>query len=286
MLIPRSISSICLICLLLASIFIKNQTGLILFGAMAALLTVLAVRELFQLMAKMGYKHRYGPVAAVAAILVIRPLFGPTGIPSFETSFISVVVVVVWLVVLLSDDGVQTLEGVAISSFALIMLTFPLSMFSWMYMIDEGHNYIGRDIVFYTVLVTKSGDIGAYCVGTCACKMLGDDGVNRILPNISPKKTWEGTIGGMIIAVLVSCVLIFNGFIPGGGFLLAVFIGVVLFWGGFTGDLVESRLKRMAKVKDSGKLIPGMGGVLDVIDSLILNAPLMYIMLFYLIFER
>jgi len=124
------------------------------------------------------------------------------------------------------------------------------------------------------LLVVKSTDIGAYFGG----KTLGR---HKLIPWLSPGKTWEGLFFGLLTAALVSlaCTRIWsdhlNTFhsIP-----KALLMGVVLGAVGQAGDLLESLIKRDAGVKDSGRLVPGFGGVLDLIDSPLLAAPFAYLL--------
>jgi phosphatidate cytidylyltransferase len=130
----------------------------------------------------------------------------------------------------------------------------------------------GRVCLFYLILVAKSSDVGACCIGTLWGKI-------RLVPKISPKKTVEGALGGVFLAALISYI--------GGVYLLPLqsslfqllFLGVVISIIAQIGDLAESILKRDSGVKDSGRYIPGMGGVLDLLDSVLFTAPFMY---FYL----
>lgn len=130
----------------------------------------------------------------------------------------------------------------------------------------------GAMIFLVLVLVTKAADTGGYIVGMLANK-LQKNGNHKIAPSISPKKSWEGTIGGLLFSL--GAAWIFNAcgvlVLPLWGVL---FFGALAFFGSFAGDLTESQLKRAAGIKDSGKWIPGMGGALDVLDSFIYNAPL------------
>ena len=139
----------------------------------------------------------------------------------------------------------------------------------------------GRTLVLYLIIVVKGSDIGAYFAG----RFLGR---HKLFPRISPGKTWEGLAGGILAAMaanLVFCALLpESASVPGAaafgrlsmtrldGFVLAVLLAAV----GVVGDLVESLLKRAASAKDSGVIIPGMGGVLDVLDSLLFAAPVLY----------
>jgi phosphatidate cytidylyltransferase len=131
----------------------------------------------------------------------------------------------------------------------------------------------GRVWALYLILVVKIADVGAYTVG---CSV----GRHRLIPRISPGKTWEGCVGAVGAAVLGSVaytVLITERVLAVQvGLLHAVGLGALLAVAGILGDLTESLFKRAAGAKDSGVLIAGMGGVLDVIDSLLFAAPALY----------
>lgn len=128
----------------------------------------------------------------------------------------------------------------------------------------------GSTVVVAALLVVKSSDIGAYFTG----RLIGK---RKMAPKLSPGKTWEGFAGGLAFAVLVGwlasqCTVVqpANTITPTIWLLWGVIAGVA----GPSGDLLESALKRYAKVKDSGSVLPGMGGVFDVVDSLTLAGPL------------
>ena len=119
------------------------------------------------------------------------------------------------------------------------------------------------------LLITKLGDIGAYLIGSSF-------GKHPLIPRISPKKTIEGAFGGLLFSVLGALASrIFLGF----DYLHLILIGLGLGILGQLGDLSESLLKRDCGIKDSGSIFPGMGGVLDEIDSLLFAGPVFY---FYL----
>lgn len=114
-------------------------------------------------------------------------------------------------------------------------------------------------------------DTGAFCFGTLL-------GRRRLWPELSPKKSWEGFWGGMLTCIVYGCVCYFCGVLPKldivEWIVLAVAVSVFSTWG----DLFESMLKRAANMKDSGHIIPGHGGILDRIDSLLLVAPVVSIL--------
>lgn len=126
----------------------------------------------------------------------------------------------------------------------------------------------GEFLVFFLILVTWAGDTGAYYVGTAV-------GQHKLAPVISPNKTVEGLIGGLVLAV-AAAFLARAWFLPtfGAGDCLAA--GLLLTLAGVAGDLSESVMKRGAGAKDTGGLIPGHGGMLDRLDSLLFTAPAFY----------
>jgi phosphatidate cytidylyltransferase len=121
------------------------------------------------------------------------------------------------------------------------------------------------------IFVPKCGDIGAYFTG----RFLGR---HRMSPILSPKKTWEGAFGGMVGAGLGALALDRIGSSPmiRGGVLGAVGLGMALGIAGMLGDLAESLIKRDAQRKDASQVMPGFGGVLDVVDSILFAAPVAY----------
>lgn len=143
-----------------------------------------------------------------------------------------------------------------------LYITLLLSAFLWLRQADNGL------IIVVAVLITIwASDTGAYLVGmTC--------GRHKLIPEVSPKKSVEGAVGGIVFAAFILGVLGPSlGYRP----LAAAAIGVLLSIAGQFGDLAESALKRWSNVKDSGRFLPGHGGVLDRIDSLLFAAPLAYI---------
>jgi phosphatidate cytidylyltransferase len=132
----------------------------------------------------------------------------------------------------------------------------------------------GQFYVLYLIVVTKFSDMGAYLTGSLI-------GKHQLIPHISPKKTWEGFFGALAFSLCASLALF--GIMPGHLSYLnwthAVVLGLLLGFAAVIGDLAESIIKRSTGVKDSGRLLPGIGGALDLIDSLLFTAPLLF---FYL----
>jgi phosphatidate cytidylyltransferase len=126
----------------------------------------------------------------------------------------------------------------------------------------------GVQWIFFILFVLWMGDSGAYCVGTLI-------GRRKLLPAVSPNKTVEGAIGGLLASLLTgfACKTIFLPELAG---VHCFFLTLAIALAGQAGDLSESTLKRLQGVKDSGNLLPGHGGILDRIDSLLFAAPVAY----------
>ena len=141
---------------------------------------------------------------------------------------------------------------------------------------DAAHHVTGHLYVLWLVVVTKFSDMGAYVTGSLI-------GRHPLVPHISPKKTWEGFFGALLFSTGGACGVL--ALMPGKLSYLkqkdAVILGLVLGFAAIIGDLAESIVKRSAEVKDSGKFLPGIGGALDLIDSILFTAPLLF---FYLRF--
>jgi len=195
----------------------------------------------------------------------------PSKANDFETSF--VILFVLGLCVRQFVSKKNTAGIVAIST-----TLFGLMYVPWLLNFIQKINYFpgvnGAYYVLYFILVTKFSDSGAYLVGSLI-------GRHKMIPRISPGKTWEGFAGAIVVAATASFLFAhwagprLTGMTP----IHSIILGVLLATTAVVGDLIESLFKREAGVKDSGSLFPGMGGILDLLDSLLFNAPLMYLYL-------
>lgn len=158
-----------------------------------------------------------------------------------------------------------TLLGVVYGAFLLNFMTKLLVEFG---------DRQGRYLLLFLVVGVKMTDIGAYFTG---CSI----GRHKLIPRVSPAKTWEGCIGGVLAGILGVLALSYLMKACEGvrvfGIVQTAVIGFFLAIAGILGDLIESLFKRAAGVKDSGTMIRGMGGILDVLDSLLFAAPVLYI---------
>jgi phosphatidate cytidylyltransferase len=193
----------------------------------------------------------------------------------FETGVLVLFVLGLCLRQLFDRNNTQGFAGIATTLMGLMYVP-------WLLNFIQKINYIsgidGRFFVLYLLIVTKFSDIGAYCVGSLF-------GRHKMIPRISPGKTWEGFAGAVLVSTgaSVAMVLLAGSRLKELNVGHAIVIGLILSLGAVVGDLIESAFKREAGVKDSGRLFPGIGGILDLIDSPLFNAPLLYLYLRHVI---
>ena len=160
------------------------------------------------------------------------------------------------------------------------LLGFMLKIF--FYAAPEEAAFDGGFCLLFFILATKCSDIGAYSLGSLI-------GRHKMIPKVSPAKTWEGFAGALLLSTAAAMLMAhYWGDTRLGGMTLAhaVVLGPVLAVGAVLGDLVESVFKRDSGVKDSGAFFPGIGGILDLLDSLLFNAPLMFLYLRLVLFNE
>lgn len=287
MFIPRLCSTIVLLLTLYVALFEKGPGGLAVFLFLGALLAIAATREFSNLLlSSVGPVFHYETEFAAVAMVVLPAFFreNPIRVTSFGGNAATALVlyalfgVYCWSRLTFSGNAPGVLRKAVVSCAALFLYILPLSFLTQIYLIGYEESYVGLSLTLFLLLVTKGGDIGAYCVGTWSSRRSG--GNHKIVPSISPKKSWEGTIGGLCVSIVVAVIIVKTTMLTDYlGFFSAVIFGTLLFIGGFLGDLSESALKRTCGAKDSGRLVPGIGGALDLVDSLTLNAPLFYLFL-------
>jgi len=209
-------------------------------------------------------------IAAVAGLLVSclvpSSLAAPRAVMIVATAAGAVLV----MAILYASRG-KTVEGVVAScGGTLFSFVYLGLLFGFVLALRREHS---AWVVLWVILVTKSSDIGAYFTGRAI-------GRHKMIPWLSPGKTWEGAVGGVGLATIVGAAgagLVpmpgdHPGLMPWQGAILGASLAVV----GQCGDLVASLLKRDAGLKDSSRALPGFGGMLDVIDSPLLAAPVAY----------
>jgi len=234
-------------------------------GLACCLLILIALYEFFYMVEKKGVKL-FKPLGLLVGVLIPITIYFRFSIQEgWQFLFVVIGIFILFLSELTKKSTHQSVLSISATVFGVIYISWCFSFLIRIRQLPEGAMLTG-----FLILVTKSSDVGAYLWG----KKFGK---TRLFKKISPKKSLEGAIGGFFTSLAI-------------GVIFSLFIGSINFWGKFfliiilaiiaqLGDLFESLIKRDCQVKDSGKLLPDMGGILDVIDSLIFTAPTFYLYL-------
>ncbi|UCF66362.1 MAG: phosphatidate cytidylyltransferase [Acidobacteriota bacterium] len=223
-----------------------------------------SVREMGSLLGGLGKPP--WPIVAHLGTLAAMASFVPGG-PPLSAVLLALIVIVSARAIFSSAGAATCLEraiGTIVPALTIGLLTGHLCAL----LLAPGGIERGRDLMVLTLLVVYAADTAAYYGGRAM-------GRHRLAPRISPKKTVEGAVFGLIGAGLTS-LLAPAWFFRALAWEQAVALGLAIGLAGMLGDLSESLLKRAAAVKDSGTLLPGHGGLLDRIDSLLFAAPVVY----------
>jgi len=251
------------------------------FLAVMLVLSIVGLTEFYALVEKRGFVcYKFwglvgGVLLMLGTFLNLTGRIGTSGSPArvndFETSFLILFVLGLSLRQFFSRSNAIGIQAISTTLFGLMYVPWLLNFIQ---KINFFPDVEGRFYLLYFILVTKLSDTGAYIVGSLI-------GRHKMIPRVSPGKTWEGFAGALLASTLASVLFahFLQGHMPGLRPVHAVILGFLLGISAVIGDLIESIFKREAGVKDSGKFLPGIGGVLDLLDSLLFNAPLMYLYL-------
>ena len=227
----------------------------------------LGLNEFFSLVERKGILIERWIGLAVGLLIPISILFEFEPTKGWELFFMMVALLTLFLLQLRRRDSSQAIVGVSTALFGIFYVSWCFSFLIKLRFLDAPSLPSGSWLVVLLLLITKGGDVGAYFVGSAI-------GRHALAPRISPHKTWEGMVGGLLFSVGGALVLrpVFSQVPVQHLLILGLMLGIL----GQLGDLLESLIKRDCQVKDSGTLLPGMGGVLDVLDSLLFTAPICY----------
>jgi CDP-diglyceride synthetase len=257
----RAISWLVLLVLAVPGILYAPQLVIILASVCCA---VIATVEFCNLVHRIGWNARIWAVGSSSAITILLTGLDSWGVGPRMFVFCFVLALISLAIPYLMWINWRVVLKMMFSE--VIGLTYLGFTLSYIPLITAGEN--GREWLLYGLVIVSATDTGAYIIGRLF-------GKHQLAPSISPAKTIEGALGGGATGVFFSVVMARLSSL-GMGVMVSLLLGLVLSVLGQVGDLVESKLKRLAKVKDSGRIIPGQGGVLDRIDSVVLVLPVLY----------
>ena len=253
----RSITGIALVVLIIGGIFLSKYTFVLLF----LLIMIGCLIEFFRFFRTSGihpltiYSIIIGAIFFLITFLITSEILSP---PYYLLFPIAILFLPGYE---LFRKGENNISNIATGILGLIYIAIPLCLTN--YIVFKNGIYNSFPLILLFILIWTN-DTGAYIVGM---KL----GKHKLFPRISPKKSWEGLLGGIILTILVALIFVplrqdisvFNGIIT----------GIIVSVSSVFGDFTESMLKRSFNIKDSGQIIPGHGGFLDRFDSLLFAVP-------------
>ena len=273
--VQRTLSAIVYAGLVLTSILLQPQcfgTHPLLFGVLFLIVSTLAVREFHVLVDSDIRLQSFAMIANALLFTTLYFLFYGDGIWSALLVAYVAIMLLALITQLFRENGnpIAAWGNLCASQ---IMVALPFALMNGVMM----HN---RYMLLALFILLWVNDSGAYIVGSLTAKL--PKGNHKMFPRVSPAKSWEGLIGGVVFSLLAGYVFYRVGWTAELGLANSLWFAAFGSVFGTLGDLMESLLKRTLGIKDSGKFMPGHGGVLDRFDSLMLATPVVYFLFVYL----
>lgn len=233
-------------------------------------LTIGGLYEFFHMIKRKGipiYSY-FGIFIGVLIPLTIYSRFELTR--NWEFLFIVLAFLTILLFQFARKDNANAIVGISTTMFGVFYVSWLLSFLIRIRFLLPESEMAGIKMLAFIIIITKAGDIGALLVGSMW-------GKHPLFPRVSPNKSIEGSMGSFVFSMVAA--VLCSSFLPPGLLPLWKVALMGAFFGGMgqLGDICESLIKRDCNLKDSGKFLPGLGGVLDVIDSLLFSVPLFYL---------
>lgn len=273
-LIVRTISGVVLLGIVLGAAY----GGKFAFGAFLLLIVVVGMWEFYNIAAATGASPHRTLGLAAGIVLFVTSFFIFDGFVSDIRSADSVdmliggilyfsVLIPLCFVVELFYDSETPLRNVATTLMGIFYVAYPMALMLFIPILITGE-WQPESFLFYLFIVWGN-DVFAYLVGIAF-------GKHKMAPRISPKKSWEGLAGGVAGAMAMGAI---GSFVVGGPLGMWLGLAAVVAVTSVFGDLVESMFKREADIKDSGRIMPGHGGILDRFDALLISSPFAFVYL-------
>ena len=228
----------------------------------AAVLALIAMSEIF-IMRKKIIVSAEALVGGLGVLAVTLPDAALSWLPSgFGRTDLLGVIIALLLILTVTSKNKTSYDDIGVTALSIIYIG------TGFHYLAAIRNVKGLEMLMFALLIVWLTDSGAYMFGRAF-------GKHKLWPAISPNKTWEGSIGGVVVAMIFAAIYI-QFFDLGHGMVTMLLIALLLSVWGQMGDLAESALKRYYGVKDSGKILPGHGGILDRFDSLLFVLPMIH----------
>jgi len=231
---------------------------------------VLGLLEFFKLVKVANIEPQYIAGILLGIVIFTGNFLFANKMVDFKIFLVVIPILTAIMIIELYREKENPFSNIAFTIFGASYVSIPFALLSW-FVFNPVYPkpYYPLVLLGFFILIWAN-DSGAYIVGSLI-------GKNKLFERISPKKSWEGFIGGGIFSMLAAWLI--SLFVVEISLIDWLVIAIITFIFGTFGDLIESLLKRMVKVKDSGHILPGHGGILDRFDSIIVSAPMVFIYL-------
>ena len=260
----RTIWGLLFVTAIIGAILIGSYT----FAALFFVLSVMTLREFYSLCRTAGFSPQFYPGLIAGATIFVISCFVARQTIDYTAFYYVLPLVYAFPVYELYRKKDKPLANIALTGYGIVYVSIPFAMLNFLAFpaFDAAIHY-DYGLLISLFLFVWASDSGAYLFGVRF-------GRHRLFERISPKKSWEGLFGGLITSLATAWILTFV--LPEYSFHLLGVMALVVVISGTLGDLVESMVKRSIGVKDSGRFMPGHGGLLDRFDSILLASPVIY----------
>jgi len=263
----RTLTGIVFIALVAGAVIMDAR----IFAALFLFVSILAQLEFYKILEKRGRKPQTYLGTGIGSFLYISlaaNALGVFGLLGNILIFINIFLIGLIFIAELFAQSADPFGNIGTTLTGVLYVSLPFGLLNYLYLptvLQDDYNY---GILLGYFLILWMNDTGAYLIGSAI-------GKHHLFERISPGKTWEGSIGGALFAVLSAALL--SQYFTGLSLWKWTVIALIIVVFGTLGDLVESMLKRSLGIKDSGNLLPGHGGLLDRFDAVLLSAPVVFV---------
>ena len=264
----RAIAGAVYVALITLSLYLGNVS----FGLLCLSILVLSCNEFYAMVRKLKLNPMSVMATSLAGIAYIILILYKNNIAKESALYLCLLFFIILMTAEMLGNTRNAVYNFSMSSLCMVYILLPLVCLYQIGFYEKfsfGFNF-SHEILLGFFILNWTGDTGAYLAGSTF-------GRTKLLEKISPKKTVEGSAGGLVLTVLIACLL--AGWLGKLPLLDWIIVSVLINITGSLGDLFESLIKRKVEVKDSGNIIPGHGGMLDRIDSVLFSAPAVFVYL-------
>jgi phosphatidate cytidylyltransferase len=263
----RTITGAVFVVLVIGSVILNAR----IFAALFLFVSILTQLEFYQILEKRGRKPQSYLGTGIGCVIYLSlaanslGLFGSFGNMLIFLNFF--LISLIFIAELFTKSG-DPFGNIGSTITGVVYVALPFGLLNYLYFPVIYPNNFNFGILLGYFLILWLNDTGAYLVGSAF-------GKHNLFKRISPGKTWEGSIGGSLFALLTAGVM--SNYFTGLSLLQWIIMALIIVVFGTLGDLVESMLKRSLGIKDSGNILPGHGGLLDRFDAVLLSAPVVFV---------